>query len=681
MKIFRIVITTTCILLAFSSTGCAQNDSLQKKYGADASYFLALNAIKENNTQLAIRNLKDASKKGSPLVARRAMFKLAETGAVQERSRHCIDLLKKYNDEDSLLVYARENFIQKEYYAVISKTDGIDLKSCSNELAYCRLSSMFKKNDSRLKREYRIWLTERSYSSWHNKFYSENLSTEGSYSDSLAEFRNLVYAKSFTEATEKINAVLETKANRKPSVFSDVGKALLYGTKDFDSAASFMDSLTKTCPENCRFYCYFYAGRYYDKTGNIKKATENFIQAMEIAENEELYDNALWYVLNTKLKTSPTEAVDALEQYGENFHDRNYYDDFFDTLSVRIIGTQQWELYRRTAQLCDGRASPESCSKFSYVTARLIQAGYLRSEKSGEASDYLRKALVSGSDIYYKILAMEKLGFDDEELKNNLCRIGTRTEITVDQESENLLYGYADFGLTEYIYDEYMELKDKVSSECAKKMAAFLRQCGKDDEKYLTQSIRIASRRIFSYEADPDTELLALAFPRNYSTAVSASCALFSQPEYILYALIRSESFFNTTATSHAGAVGLTQLMDSTAGDIARKMKISEYDLTDSETNIKFGSFYLEELTRRLDGSIILAAFSYNGGISRVRSWIKSASLEFNTKKVPNDLFLEALPYTETREYGRKILSAAGMYGWLYYDKSTSEIAKEILSQ
>ena len=74
-----------------------------------------------------------------------------------------------------------------------------------------------------------------------------------------------------------------------------------------------------------------------------------------------------------------------------------------------------------------------------------------------------------------------------------------------------------------------------------------------------------------------------------------------------------------------------------------------------------------------------LAAFSYNGGISRVRSWIKSASIQFGAKKVPNDLFLEALPYSETREYGRKILSAAAMYGWLYYDLNPVKVAEEIL--
>ena len=78
MKLSRITTATICFLLAFSSFGCAQNGTLQKKYGADASYFIALNSLRENNSSQAIHNLKAAAKNGSPLIARRAMEKLPE---------------------------------------------------------------------------------------------------------------------------------------------------------------------------------------------------------------------------------------------------------------------------------------------------------------------------------------------------------------------------------------------------------------------------------------------------------------------------------------------------------------------------------------------------------------------------------------------------------------------------
>lgn len=678
MKISRIAVTTLCFLLAFSGLGCAQNDSLQKKYGADASYFIALNALKENDLNHATRCLKDAAKKGSPLIARRAMEKLAETGSLADRGEHSRNLYKKFPDEESLTVYTKELYLQKEYYAVISKTEKLDYSQCSNELAYYRMISLLRKNDSRLKKEYYSWLIERPYSTWHEKFHGEYIKVETS-SNPLAEFRYLVFKKDFVSATEKINSVHEIKSNRKPMVFSDTGKALLYGTKDFASAAEFMDSLYQNCSGDCRYYCDFYAGRFYDKNGNTQKALQRFFSALEKAEDDLQYDNTLWYILNTKLKCSLEETYDCIEEFSPSFRDREYYDDFFNTLSVRLITSHKWELYRKTARLIYGKAGSDSVAKFSYITARLIQTGYLKSEKDGEATQMLRRAMEEETSLYYKILAMEKLGLDEREISSELMKIGVRKKIEINPEAEKLLSGYADFGLAEYIYSEYEKQKNHVSTQCAQKMAQFLKQCGSDDETYLKQSVRIASRRVFSNETDIDRELYALAFPQNFNEIISRTCSLFSQSEYLLYALIRSESFFDPKVVSHAGAVGLTQLMNSTAGDIAKKLKLSEYDLMDTETNITFGSFYLAELIRRLDGSIILAAFSYNGGISRVRSWVKSAAIEFGAKKVPADLFLEALPYEETREYGRKIVSAAGIYGWLYYGKSTSEVAKEIL--
>ena len=114
--------------------------------------------------------------------------------------------------------------------------------------------------------------------------------------------------------------------------------------------------------------------------------------------------------------------------------------------------------------------------------------------------------------------------------------------------------------------------------------------------------------------------------------------------------------------------------MPSTAGDISRKLKVYDYDLTDAYTNLRFGSFYLDELIGRLDGSVMLALFSYNGGITRVRNWVRANST------LPRDLFLEVIPYSETRDYGRKVLSAAVIYAALYYDKTPNMIIDEIMN-
>ena len=81
--------------------------------------------------------------------------------------------------------------------------------------------------------------------------------------------------------------------------------------------------------------------------------------------------------------------------------------------------------------------------------------------------------------------------------------------------------------------------------------------------------------------------------------------------------------------------------------------------------------YYLAELIRRCDGSMLNGFFSYNAGITRVRRWGQSSMISFGRKeRMPIDLFLETVPFAETREYGRKLAGAAVMYEWLYSENS-----------
>lgn len=679
MKRARILFSCLASFFVCVNFSCAQNNSLQKKYGNDSLYYLALKSLNEGNQKNAERLLTEAGKKASPLAARRALETLASLGTVQERIERSLALYKSFPDEESLLVAAKELFSNKEYARVISLTEGIDLYSCPNETAYYRLCSMYKKSDSRFQADFFEWCTKRSFQNFQYLLYCETFAAQESEEWKLLEFRADVYTKSYASAARNAKAILEKKEFLLPQVLSDAGKSFLYGSSAFLENALYLDSLIQSLPGECVFFAYFYAGRLYDKAGAyISRARSRFVSAMEKAESGGHFDTALWYYLNALLKISAAQAVSAVETYSSRWHDPLYFDDFFETLSVRLLSLHLWNELYRTARLTDGTASRETAAKYSYIAARLIQEGFIqlleKTDPKEEAERLFRNALSSGSDLYYRFLSAERLQLKNHDIEKNVFSLGNRTELKADKEAEHLLLGYAGFGLCEYISGEYQKLQDRIGMECTLKIARFLKQCGKEQE-----SIRIASRRIFSPDKDIPRGLLELAFPQEFTDSVERSCRDFNQPEYLLYGLIRSESFFNPEAVSHAGATGLTQLMDSTAADVARKLKVAEYDLKDSATNIRFGSFYLEELRRRLGGSSILAVLSYNGGITRVRSWIKSASLEFATDSLPNDLFLEAIPFGETREYGRKVVSAAAMYGYLYYEKSPAEIVEKIM--
>lgn len=130
-----------------------------------------------------------------------------------------------------------------------------------------------------------------------------------------------------------------------------------------------------------------------------------------------------------------------------------------------------------------------------------------------------------------------------------------------------------------------------------------------------------------------------------------------------VYGLIRQESRFIMDARSSASAQGLMQIIPSTARWIARKLGIRDFRLEDLhrlETNLNFGTFYLKNVLDDLDGSPVLASAGYNAGPGRPRNWRTTlpATLE-------GAAFAEIIPFTETRNYVKNVLSNATFYAAL----------------
>lgn len=151
-----------------------------------------------------------------------------------------------------------------------------------------------------------------------------------------------------------------------------------------------------------------------------------------------------------------------------------------------------------------------------------------------------------------------------------------------------------------------------------------------------------------------------LRFPLAFADAINSAAEDNQLDSALLFALARQESAFDPAATSSAGARGLMQLMPATAKGTARKYKIpyrKTAELYNPKTNIAIASRYYSELLKRFDGSRILASAAYNAGPSRVNQWLKKSNGE-----LPFDIWIEIIPYRETRAYVRNIL----MYSIIY---------------
>ncbi len=129
------------------------------------------------------------------------------------------------------------------------------------------------------------------------------------------------------------------------------------------------------------------------------------------------------------------------------------------------------------------------------------------------------------------------------------------------------------------------------------------------------------------------------------------------------YGLIRQESRFITNASSSVGASGLMQVMPNTAKYVAKKIGMNSYTnerLKETQTNLTLGSHYLNMVLKDLDDSWVLASAAYNAGPSRPKSWREKLN-----QTTEGAIFVESIPFNETRTYVKNVLANASYYSLL----------------
>ena len=662
---------------------------------------MGLKLLQEGNEKSARNKFNTCINKGSYYCRRKSKEALCSIGSIQDKNKAAIDLYEEYHDSDSLFIVIKQLESSDEIHKLIEYTNNIDFKEEYNDTIRIRLEALRKRNDPRYESEVYRWFTSRPISSVHYKFYRDfyehqvfnndfelNIENENVIiipEQFVINYRVETYNKNYIYTYNNAPKILEYfKENRiplSPQVASDIGKAYLYGDSNYAQNAEIFSQLADYYKDTeLEFYFRFYTGRLFDK-GNLytTHAKRSFESAMNAANNDSQRDNALWYLLSSSLNFSLDSVINSIGKYSREISDPDYFDDFFAKLLQAVLNEGKWDNVLSIYKDIDGFASNEAVAQFAYVYARLAQEGYAQGNEESIKEAFIR-ACNSGYSIYYKALAAYRLDLSEEELEHILCMPYGKKDNAIDLNVEILLSGYAYFGFPDLIYPEWERLyKNGISPKVSVYLANFLNKCSTGTDDYYHQSVRIASRILSENILAIPKEYFKFIYPKNYSEIIEPLCKKYEAIPSTIYALVRSESFFNPNISSHAGAIGLAQLMEATGADIARKLKIKDYSLTDPATNLEFGISYITELIRRSDNHLLPAFFSYNAGITRVRRWKKAPMAGFGSKAdMPEDLFLEVVPYPETKEYGRKILSAAVMYEWLYSDKPKEAFNKII---
>ncbi len=168
-------------------------------------------------------------------------------------------------------------------------------------------------------------------------------------------------------------------------------------------------------------------------------------------------------------------------------------------------------------------------------------------------------------------------------------------------------------------------------------------------------------RAVFSLTSGEDLQHYALRFPLSFRRTLRAEGEQYKLDPAWMAALIRAESAWMPDARSAADARGLMQLLPGTGAEVARKLGVSwagPDTLYRPLTNLKLGSAYLAAMRDRFDGHIALATAAYNAGPAPVLRWRNQRPLD------PIDVWIETIPYFETREYVARILAFSVIYDW-----------------
>lgn len=156
-------------------------------------------------------------------------------------------------------------------------------------------------------------------------------------------------------------------------------------------------------------------------------------------------------------------------------------------------------------------------------------------------------------------------------------------------------------------------------------------------------------------------QIQKLIYKKEYSEYVEKYAESYNVDENLVYAVIKAESNFNQNAKSSKDAIGLMQLVESTAKDVSKKVDIQLTDdelkekLLEPEININLGTKYISILIEKYQ-NIEIAVTAYNAGIGTVDNWIEKGVIKADGSDIEN------IPYKETNNYVRKILRDYKIY-------------------
>ncbi len=323
-------------------------------------------------------------------------------------------------------------------------------------------------------------------------------------------------------------------------------------------------------------------------------------------------------------------------------------DEGFQWKVRSALRAQEWGVVRDTIQAMP--PTQAALPEWTYWLGRALKAG----GRTTEADALFEK--IAGQPNFYGNLADEEL--DRKVLPPPKAKATTPEELKAAQDNPAIRRALAFFRLD-------------LRTEGVKEWNWSLR--GMDDRELLAAANlakrnQIWDRAINTADKTKHEHDYSLRFLAPYGEQVRPAAQNQSLDDAWVYGLMRQESRFITSAKSNVGASGLMQLMPATAKWVARKIGLRDFSqgqVHDTQTNVLLGTSYMRLVMENLDNHPVLASAAYNAGPGRAKKWRADRPLE-------GAIYAETIPFSETRDYVKKVMSNAVYYSAIFNGKADS---------
>jgi soluble lytic murein transglycosylase len=312
------------------------------------------------------------------------------------------------------------------------------------------------------------------------------------------------------------------------------------------------------------------------------------------------------------------------------------------------LRAQEWGIVRDTIQAMSPALA--ALPEWTYWLGRSLHAG----GRTTEGNALFEK--IAGQPNFYGNLADEELGRTITAPPK--AKATTAEEQRAAQDNPGIRRSLAFFRVD-------------LRTEAVKEWNWALR--GMDDRELLAAANlakrnQIWDRAINTADKTKNEHDFTLRFLSPYGETVRPAAQNQSLDDAWVYGLMRQESRFITSAKSNVGASGLMQLMPATAKWVAKKIGLRDFShgrVNDTETNVLLGTSYMRLVMENLDNHPVLASAAYNAGPGRAKKWRADRPLE-------GAIYAETIPFSETRDYVKKVMSNAVYYSAIFNGKPDS---------